>query len=124
MAATTATVFGSSRGRVWHAPALQTEAAEPPPLLSIVSPALDEEESVKSTVTRCFDARERIRCVGDVRDIEIIVVSDGSTDRTAAIAQEIGDRCGERAVRVIVFEQNPGLCGAAERTRRHRSRVA
>ena len=81
-----------------------------PPLLSIVIPALNEEESIASTVQRCLDARERIQRVGLVRDIEVIVVSDGSTDRTAPIAQEIAAR--EPSVRVIVFEKNRGY-GAA-----------
>ena len=39
-----------------------------------------------------------------------VVVSDGSTDRTAAIAEEIGRR--EPSVSVIVFEENRGY-GAA-----------
>jgi glycosyltransferase involved in cell wall biosynthesis len=79
-------------------------------LLSIVIPALNEEESIGSTVQRCLAARDRIRRIGHVRDVEVIVVSDGSTDRTAAIAQEIASR--EPAVRVIVFEKNRGY-GAA-----------
>jgi glycosyltransferase involved in cell wall biosynthesis len=81
-----------------------------PPLLSIVVPALNEEESIGSTVQRCLDARVRIQQVGGVRDIEVIVVSDGSTDRTVALAQEIAAR--EPSVRVVVFEKNRGY-GAA-----------
>lgn len=80
------------------------------PVLSIVIPALNEEESIESTVQRCLQARERIQRVGVVRDIEVIVVSDGSTDRTAEIAQAIAAR--EPSVRVIVFEKNRGY-GAA-----------
>jgi len=79
-------------------------------MLTIVIPALNEEESIGSTIQRCLDARDRIRRVGHVDDVEIIVVSDGSTDRTAAIAQELAAR--ESAVRVIVFEKNRGY-GAA-----------
>jgi len=79
-------------------------------MLTIVIPALNEEESIGSTIQRCLDARDRIRRVGHVDDVEIIVVSDGSTDRTAAIAQEFAAR--ESAVRVIVFEKNRGY-GAA-----------
>jgi glycosyltransferase involved in cell wall biosynthesis len=45
-----------------------------------------------------------------VADVEIIVVSDGSTDRTAEIAQQFAER--EPTVRVIVFEKNRGY-GAA-----------
>jgi glycosyltransferase involved in cell wall biosynthesis len=79
-------------------------------LLSIVIPALNEEESIGSTVQRCLAARDRIQRFGHVRDVEIVVISDGSTDRTADIAIEIAAR--EPAVRVIVFEQNRGY-GAA-----------
>jgi glycosyltransferase involved in cell wall biosynthesis len=81
-----------------------------PAILSIVIPALNEEESIGTTIQRCLDAREHIRRVGRVRDVEIIVVSDGSTDRTAEIARSFSER--NRDVRVIVFEQNRGY-GAA-----------
>src|SRR5437870_5667222 len=47
--------------------------------LSIVIPALNEEESIGTTIQRCLDAREHIRRTGQVKDIEVIVVSDGST---------------------------------------------
>jgi glycosyltransferase involved in cell wall biosynthesis len=80
------------------------------PMLTIVIPALNEEDAIGSTIQRCLDARERIRQVGRVRDVEIIVVSDGSTDRTAEIATEIAAR--EPAISVIVFERNRGY-GAA-----------
>ena len=73
-------------------------------------PALNEEESIESTVQRCLDARDHIRRAGHVRDIEITVVSDGSTDRTVEIAQGIAAR--EPSVGVIVFEKNRGY-GAA-----------
>ena len=81
-----------------------------PASLSIVIPALNEEASIGATIQRCLDARESIRRVGRVRDVEIIVVSDGSTDRTADIARSFAERNQE--VRVIVFEQNRGY-GAA-----------
>jgi len=78
--------------------------------LSIVIPALNEEESIGSTIQRCLHAREHIRRVGHVHDVQIVVVSDGSTDRTAEIARSFAER--DSAVRVIVFEQNRGY-GAA-----------
>jgi len=99
--------LGASRGRIDH---IQSVVHGESPLLTIVIPAFNEEDSIASTVQRCLEARERIRRVGDVRDIEVIVVSDGSTDRTADIAQEIARR--EASVRVIVFETNRGY-GAA-----------
>jgi glycosyltransferase involved in cell wall biosynthesis len=79
-------------------------------VLTIVIPALNEEESIGSTIRRCLAAGERICMVGGVRDVEIIVVSDGSTDRTASIAQELAAH--EPSVSVIVFAQNRGY-GAA-----------
>jgi glycosyltransferase involved in cell wall biosynthesis len=80
------------------------------PSLTIVIPALNEEQSIGSTIQRCLDARERICRVGGVRDIEIVVVSDGSTDQTPAIAEEFVAR--ESRVKLIIFEKNRGY-GAA-----------
>jgi glycosyltransferase involved in cell wall biosynthesis len=90
--------------------AWQTARAGQAPMLSVIIPALNEEESIGATIQRCLDARERIRQVGPVRDIQVIVVSDGSTDRTAEIASAFANR--EPSVSVIVFEKNLGY-GAA-----------
>jgi glycosyltransferase involved in cell wall biosynthesis len=80
------------------------------PKLTIVIPALNEEESIGQTAQRCLDARDHICLHGRVREVEIIIVSDGSTDRTAEIATELAAR--EPAVSVIVFPKNRGY-GAA-----------
>src|SRR6185312_14461030 len=77
-----------------------------PSILTIVIPALDEEGAIGMTVSRCLDARDEIKRAADLDDVEVIVVSDGSTDRTAEIAR------GFDGVEVIVFEQNRGY-GAA-----------
>lgn len=77
-----------------------------PPSLTIVIPALNEEQAIGGTIARCLSAREQIREEAGLADVEIVVVSDGSTDRTAEIAQGFED------VRVIVFEKNRGY-GAA-----------
>lgn len=74
--------------------------------LTIVIPALNEEDAIGSTIERTLAAREVIRAESPVDEVEIIVVSDGSTDRTAEIASGYSD------VRLIVFEQNRGY-GAA-----------
>jgi glycosyltransferase involved in cell wall biosynthesis len=74
--------------------------------LTIVIPALNEEEAIASTISRCLDARDEIERVAGLGGVEIIVVSDGSTDRTAEIAR------GFDEVQVIEFETNRGY-GAA-----------
>jgi glycosyltransferase involved in cell wall biosynthesis len=80
------------------------------PGLSIIIPALNEEESIESTVRRCLDARQHIQRRGGIGEIEIIVVNDGSTDRTPEIAGNIAEV--EPAVSLINFVHNRGY-GAA-----------
>jgi hypothetical protein len=75
-------------------------------VLTIVIPALNEEEAIGSTLKRCLDARDAIKSQSNVRDVEIIVVSDGSSDRTEEIAKSF------EGVTVLVFEKNRGY-GAA-----------
>lgn len=76
------------------------------PKLSVVIPALNEEEAIGDTISRCLAAKEAIRREGGVSDVEILVVSDGSTDRTAAIARSFA------GVGVLEFARNQGY-GAA-----------
>lgn len=75
-------------------------------VLSVVIPALDEEEAIGSTVERCLAARAEIVAASPVEDVEVIVVSDGSTDRTEAIARSFPE------VTVLGFDRNRGY-GAA-----------
>jgi glycosyltransferase involved in cell wall biosynthesis len=75
-------------------------------ILTIVIPALNEEEAIGGTIQRCLDAKEYICRVAGLEDVEIIVVSDGSTDRTPEIAK------GYAGVQVVVFPENRGY-GAA-----------
>src|SRR5271163_404463 len=75
--------------------------------LLIVIPALNEEESIDSIITRSLEARAFIRAHSPVTDVQITVVSDGSTDRTVERAREHTD-----AIKLIVFPQNRGY-GAA-----------
>jgi glycosyltransferase involved in cell wall biosynthesis len=75
--------------------------------LLIAIPALNEEESIESIITRSLAARNSILANSPVTDVEITVVSDGSTDRTVELASRYADR-----IKVIVFEKNRGY-GAA-----------
>ena len=75
--------------------------------LLIAIPALDEEESIGSIIERCLAARSAILAGSSVDEVEITVVSDGSTDRTVEIASAYRGRVG-----VIVFPENRGY-GAA-----------
>lgn len=74
--------------------------------LTIVIPALNEEDAIGATIERCLAARSSICRTASLDDVEIVVVSDGSTDRTAAIAKSYD------GIKVIVFPRNRGY-GAA-----------
>jgi glycosyltransferase involved in cell wall biosynthesis len=74
--------------------------------LSIVIPAYNEEDAIGQTIRRTLEAEENITNHSPVSEIEVIVVSDGSTDRTVEIASEYEN------VKTIVFEKNRGY-GAA-----------
>lgn len=76
--------------------------------LSVVIPALNEEDGIANIVERVLAVRPHLREVG-VSDLEILVVDDGSTDRTAAVAG------GYEGVRVVRHPRNRGY-GAAIKT--------
>lgn len=86
--------------------------------LSIVIPALNEEAAIADIIKRTLAARTHIVEHSPVRHVDIIVVNDGSTDRTAAIAAEYADR-GDIAL--IHFAENRGY-GAAIKAGFERSR--
>lgn len=55
--------------------------------LTIVVPAMNEEETIGDTISRCSAKSTRIKEVAGLVDVKVIAVSDGSTDRTAEIAR-------------------------------------
>lgn len=75
--------------------------------LLIVIPALNEESSIQSIIERSLAARSEIMSASPVQDVEITVVSDGSTDRTVELASHYKDR-----INLIIFPVNRGY-GAA-----------
>ena len=58
-----------------------------PPLLSIIIPALNEEDRLPESLTKVVGFLE-----GQAYPAEVLLVDNGSTDRTAAIAQEFAAR--------------------------------
>jgi dolichol-phosphate mannosyltransferase len=81
-----------------------------PELLSIVMPAYNEEAAIERVVL------EHVALLRGMADIvprwEIVVVNDGSTDRTAVLLEELQQRVP--ALR-IASQRNQGICGAVTR---------
>jgi len=75
--------------------------------LLIAIPALNEEDSIKQIIERCLQADTDIIEATPVTEVDITVVSDGSTDRTVELASQFTDR-----ITLIVFPKNRGY-GAA-----------
>lgn len=73
--------------------------------LSVVLPAYNEEKVIANTVARVFQALSRM-----VADFEILVVNDGSKDRTGAIVAAMAAQ--QPRVRLITHQVNQGA-GAA-----------
>jgi glycosyltransferase involved in cell wall biosynthesis len=78
------------------------------PTLSVVIPALNEENGIQQVAQRVLDVRPELQRSG-FQDLELIVVDDGSTDRTAALASAMP------GVRLIRHPRNRGY-GAALKT--------
>ncbi len=76
-------------------------------ILSIVIPALNEEDSIASIIERTLTASPIIIKNTDITEVEITVVSDGSTDNTVKFAQKYLPK-----INLIIFEKNKGY-GAA-----------
>ncbi len=77
-----------------------------PPSITIVIPALNEEAAIGRTIGCTLQAIPRLRSEGGVGDVRVVVVSDGSTDRTVEVAR------GYPGIELLVFPENRGY-GAA-----------
>jgi glycosyltransferase involved in cell wall biosynthesis len=75
--------------------------------LLIAIPALNEEDSIESIIERTLTAADYIEANSPVTEVDVTVVSDGSTDRTVELASRYVPQ-----IKLIVFEKNRGY-GAA-----------
>ena len=73
------------------------------PAVSFIVPAYNEERELPETLLSIKRAAEEARC-----SYEIIVVNDGSTDKTAEVACELGARVVEIKRRQIAAARNAG----------------
>ena len=73
--------------------------------LSVVIPAYNEEDGIAEIAHRVLAVRDSLREVG-VDDLELLVVDDGSKDRTVEIAS------GIQGVTMIKHPKNKGYGGA------------
>ncbi len=77
--------------------------------LSVVIPAYNEEQGIAQIMNRVLSVRENLTKVG-VDELELLVVDDGSKDRTAEIAHGIASQ--NSGVVVVTHEVNKGYGGA------------
>ena len=85
-----------------------TERIASPTSLSVVIPALNEEHGIDAILQRVLGQRDELAKAG-IRELEVIVVDDGSKDKTADRIRTYGD------VRLIQHPTNRGY-GAALKT--------
>jgi glycosyltransferase involved in cell wall biosynthesis len=75
--------------------------------LLIAIPAYNEESSIESVIARSLEARDNIIRNSPVTEVDVTVVSDGSTDRTVQLAGRY-----RSMINLIAFTENRGY-GAA-----------
>jgi len=73
--------------------------------ISVVIPAFNEEENVERVVGQAISELKK-----KVKDYEVLVVDDGSTDKTGKILDKISKK--NRRVRVLHHKKNKGFTGA------------
>ncbi len=82
------------------------------PTLSVVIPAYNEEAGIAEIMNRVLMVKDSLFKVG-IKELELLVVNDGSRDHTCQIAEEIA--CNNQGVKVVSHIKNKGY-GAALKT--------
>ncbi|XP_077292149.1 dolichyl-phosphate beta-glucosyltransferase wollknaeuel [Arctopsyche grandis] len=86
--------------------------SDPPTIhLSVVVPAYEEELRLPPMLDECLEYLDGIKNTPDFQ-YEVIVVSDGSRDKTVAVAKKYTDKYGSEKVRVLDLIENRGKGGA------------
>lgn len=76
--------------------------------ISVTVPARNEEGTISQVVERCYEAFASMR-----RNGEVLVVNDGSTDGTAAILTELGERYP--TLRVFTNRRSQGMTAGLQK---------
>jgi len=84
--------------------------SEPFEKLSIFYPMWNEEEYIERAIVAGRRACERLVAAGEIRDYELIVVDDASTDQTGPIADQLA--AADPRIRVVHHPRNRKLGGA------------
>ena len=69
--------------------------------LSVFFPAYNEEKNLEATVLKAMEILQKV-----AREWEILIINDGSTDKTGEIAQKLAEKDGR--IRVITHSPNRG----------------
>ncbi|XP_049301683.1 dolichyl-phosphate beta-glucosyltransferase [Anopheles funestus] len=85
---------------------------EPTVRLSVIVPAFDEEKRLPLMLDECLDYLEKRAGKEKNFTYEVIIVSDGSRDRTPSVAFEYVKLYGANKVRLLKLEENRGKGGA------------
>ncbi|KAE8743559.1 hypothetical protein FOCC_FOCC010806 [Frankliniella occidentalis] len=80
--------------------------------LSVVVPAYDEEKRLPPMLDECLEFLENRRLKTKSFAYEVIIVSDGSKDRTVEVASKYSSKYGSNIVRVLDLQPNRGKGGA------------
>ena len=98
----------SSKAGAGNSRAARTDCTVPPPSVTVLIPAHNEESVIVQTVTSVL--------LSDLKDIQVIVVDDGSTDRTLELLQS---HFGKNQALQIIHQVNRGKAAALNNALSH-----